>query len=100
MVGGGWGWGLPPADLVCKAPVQIGPVAFIPGLGLPNAGAQRASGAAGRFGAWARDLAHHSNSLVFSADLVLRTGGWIVPFFFFFLKKGIKVSRTGPPDEK
>lgn len=88
MLGGGGG-GLPLANLVCKAPVQIGPVAFTPLLGLPNAGAQRASsGAAERFAAWARGLAQLSNVLVFSDDLVLRTGGWLVPpFFFFFFKE-------------
>lgn len=71
---GGW---LSLSNLVCKAPAQIGHFTLFPWLGLPSAGAQRVSDAAGHFGA----RAHYSEGLVFSADLVLRTGVWSLPSF-------------------
>lgn len=102
--GGGWGRrgrGCHLQTLFSKPqPRSVRPVAFTPWLGLPNAATQRASGAAGGFGAWAGVPAHHSEALVFSVDTVLRAGGWLVPSFFFF-RRGVKVSyRSALPAGK
>lgn len=55
----------------------VGPVAFTLGCACPMQRAtQRASGAAGRFGgSWGPG----TEGLAFSADLVLRAGGWLAP---------------------
>lgn len=105
--GGGWGRrgrGCHLQTLFSKPqPRSVRPVAFTPWLGLPNAATQRASGAAGGFGAWAGVPAHHSEALVFSVDPVLRAGGWLVPsfLFFFFFRRGVKVSyRSALPAGK
>lgn len=52
-----YGRGLSLSNLVCKVQAQIGHFALTPWLCLPNAGAERVSGAAEYFGGWA----HHSD---------------------------------------